>query len=130
MATQYYFKHKNPPLTEKEIKEKYKNIQEEMKEVLEWKKETEENLKDSTASPQKKGAAKRALKKVARRIDTVQGQIIYWKLRIKGESHFKSNIEKNEYWASCREKAKKEQRKIEENNLPDLLKKKSKKFNN
>jgi len=114
MATQYYSKHKNIPLTEKEIKEKYKDIQEEIKEVLEWKKETEATLKDSTASPQKKGAAKRALKKVARRIDTVQGQIIYWKMRIKGKSHFKANIEKNEYWASCREKAEEKQRKIEE----------------
>ena len=104
MATQYYSKHKNPPLTEEEIKEKYKDIQEEMQEVLEWKKETEANLNDSKASPQKKAAAKRAMKKVMRRIDTVQGQIIYWEHRIKGESHFKANIEKNEYWASCREK--------------------------
>ena len=101
---QYYSKHKNPPLTEDEIKEKYKDIQDEMKEVLEWKKETEATLEDSKASPQKKGAAKRALKKVAWRINTVQGQIIYWKFRVKGESHFKANIEKNEYWASCREK--------------------------
>ena len=116
MTTQYYSKHKNPLLTEEEIKEKYKEIQEEIKEVLKWKKETEATLKDSKASPQKKGAAKRAMKKVMRRIETVQGQIIYWKLRIKGESHFKANIEKNEYWASCREKAE----------LPNLLKKKSK----
>ena len=92
------------PLTEKEIRKKYKEIQEEMREVLEWKKESEANLKNSKSSPQKKGAAKRALKKIARRIDTVQGQIIYWKIRIKGESHFKANIEKNEYWASCKEK--------------------------
>jgi len=100
---QYYAKHKNPPLTEEEIKEKYKDIQEEMQEVLEWKKEEEAKLEDSKASPQKKAAAKRALKKVARRINTVQGQIIYWKLRVNGESHFKANLEKNEYWASCRE---------------------------
>jgi len=66
------------------------------------KKEEEAKLKDPEASPQKKGAAKRALKKVARRIDTVKGQIIYWELRVKGESHFKANLEKNEYWASCR----------------------------
>ncbi|MBU2104208.1 MAG: hypothetical protein KKF67_00320 [Nanoarchaeota archaeon] len=104
MSAQYYSKHKNPPLTEDEIKEKYKEIQEEMQEVLEWKKEEEAKLEDPKASPQKKGAAKRALTKVARRIDTVQGQIIYWKLRMNGESHFKANIEKNEYWASCREK--------------------------
>jgi len=104
MSAQYYSKHKNPPLTEDEIKEKYKEIQEEMQEVLEWKKEEEAKLEDPKASPQKKGAAKRALTKVARRIDTVQGQIIYWKLRMNGESHFKANLEKNEYWASCREK--------------------------
>jgi len=114
MATQYYSKHKNPPLTEEEIKEKYKDVQEEIKEVLEWKKETEATLKNSGASPQKKGAAKRAMKKILRRINTVQGQIIYWKLRIKGESHFKANIEKNEYWASCKEKAEDKRRKVEE----------------
>jgi len=120
---QYYSKHKNPLLTEGEIKEKYKDIQEEMQEVLEWKKETQATLEDSTASPQKKAAAKRTMKKVMRRIDTVQGQIIYWKFRINGESHFKANIEKNEYWASCQEKADEEKRKIEEENLPELLKK-------
>ena len=124
MAQKYYSSQKFTPLTEEEIKEKYKEIQEEMKEVLEWKKEEEAKLKDSKASPQKKGATKRALKRVARRIDTVQGQIIYWKLRVKGESHFKANIEKNEFWASCREKAEKEQRKKDEIELPELLKKK------
>tara|TARA_Y100000310_G_scaffold337938_1_gene426274 strand:- start:6808 stop:7125 length:318 start_codon:yes stop_codon:yes gene_type:complete len=102
MPPKYYSRHKNPPLTEEEIKERYSDIQEEMKEVLEWKKECEANLENPKSSPQKKGAAKRALKKVAWRIDTVQGQIIYWKLRVNGESHFKANIEKNEYWASCR----------------------------
>ncbi len=101
---QGYIRHKSIPLTEEEIKEKYKEIQEEMQEVLEWKKECEANLKASKASPQKKGVANRALKKVARRIDTVQGQIIYWRLRVNGESHFKASIEKNEYWASCGEK--------------------------
>ena len=105
MKQKYYSSHKNPPLTEDEIKERYKDIQEEMQEVLKWKKEEEAKLKDLKASPQKRGAAKRALKKVARRIDTVQGQIIYWKLRVNGESHFKSNLEKNEFWANCREKA-------------------------
>jgi hypothetical protein len=98
-----YSKHKTAPLTEEEIKEKYKDIQEEMKEVLDWKKEEESKLKDTKSSPQRKGAAKRALKKVARRIDTVKGQIIYWNLRVKGESHFKAGIEMNEYWAKCRE---------------------------
>lgn len=124
MVQKYYSKPKNPLLTEDEIKEKYKDIKEEMREVLEWKKEEEEKLKDFKASPQKKGVAKRALKKVARRIDTVQGQIIYWKLRLNGESHFKANLEKNEYWASCREKAEEEKRKKDEEDLPNLLKKK------
>jgi len=121
---QGYFKHKTPPLTEEEIKQKYKDTQEEMQEVLKWKKECEVNLKDPKASPQKKGAAKRALKKVAWRINSVKGQIIYWKLRIAGESHFKAGIEMNEYWASCREKEEKEKKKKEQEELPNLLKKK------
>ncbi len=100
---QTYKRRKSIPLTEEEIKQKYKNIQDELKEVLEWKKEEEEKLANINSSPQKKGAAKRALKKVARRIDTVKGQIIYWKLRVSGESHFKANLEMNEYWASCKE---------------------------
>jgi len=99
-----YTKHKFTPLTEDEIKEKYKDIQDELKEVLEWEKEEEAKLVDKNSSPQRKGAAKRALRKVARRINTVKGQIIYWKLRIAGESHFKASIEMNEYWANCNEK--------------------------
>ncbi len=104
MPQKYYSSPKKPPLTEEEIKEKYKEIQEEMQEVLDWKKEEEAKLKDPKTSPQKKAAAKRALKKIPWRINTVEGQIIYWKLRIKGESHFKANLEKNEFWAKCREK--------------------------
>ena len=115
---------KSDPLTDEEIKHKYEKIQEEMNEVLEWKKETETNLKNPKLSLQKRGSAKRVLKKIARRIDTVQGQIIYWKLRVNGGSHFKASIEKNEYWARCREKAEEEKRKIDEENLPNLLKKK------
>ena len=121
---QGYAKHKSTPLTEEEIKDKYAQIQEEMQEVLNWKKEEEEKLKDPKSSPQKKGAAKRALRKVERRIDTVQGQIIYWEMRVKGESHFKASLEKNEFWASCREKAEEEQRKKDEAGLPEMLKKK------
>ena len=102
MAQKYYAQHKNPPLTEEEIREKYKDIQDELQEVLKWKKEEEAKLKNPKSSPQKKGAAKRALKKVAWRINTVEGQIIYWKLRLAGESHFKASLEKNEYWAKCR----------------------------
>ena len=104
MAQKYYAGHKNPPLTEEEIKEKYKEIQEEMQEVLKWKKEEETKLKNTKSSSQKIGAAKRALKKIARRINTVKGQIIYWELRIKGVNHFRASIAKNEYWASCDEK--------------------------
>lgn len=96
-----YFKQKSTPLTEAEVKEKYKEIQEELQEVLEWKKEEEAKLEDPNSSPQKKGAAKRSLKKVARRINTVKGQILYWKLRSQGESHFKASIEMNEFWATC-----------------------------
>lgn len=103
MPTKFNFM-KSDPLTEEEIKEKYEEIQDEMKEVLKWENEEEKKLKDENASSQKKAAAKRALKKVARRIDTVQGQIIYWKLRSEGVSHFKAGIEKNEYWAQCNER--------------------------
>ena len=101
---QYYSKHKNPPLTKEEILERYKDAKDELKEVLEWEKEENQRLNNDKSSPQAKGAAKRALKKVARRINTVNGQIIYWELRVKGESHFKANLEKNEYWDSCKEK--------------------------
>jgi len=124
MAQEYYSKFKSPPLTKDEIKERYKEVQEEMQEVLKWKKEEEVKLKDSKISPQKKGAAKRALKKVERRINTVQGQIIYWKLRMKGESNFKANLEKNEYWESCRKRAEEEQIKQDKESLPNLLKRK------
>jgi hypothetical protein len=119
-----YAKQKTVPLTEDEIKEKYKEIKEELGEVLDWKKEEEAKLNDSQSSPQKKAAAKRALRRVARRIDTVNGQIIYWKLRSEGESHFKAGIEMNEYWASCREKAEAEKKKKDDESLPELLKKK------
>jgi hypothetical protein len=102
--TPNYYQIKKTPLTKEEIEDKYIDIQDEMKELLKWKAEEENNLKDKSASPQKLSAAKRALKKVARRIDTVNGQIIYWKLRKKGESHFKASLEMNEYWASCNDK--------------------------
>jgi hypothetical protein len=99
MATSYGYKGiKFPPLTPKEIEDKLKETEEEMKEVLEWKKEEEEKLGDKKATPQKIGAAKRALKKVARRIDTVNGNLIYWKLRKEGKSHFHAQLERNEYW--------------------------------
>ena len=79
---------KFPPLTSKEVEEKYKEAQEEMVEVLAWKKEEEERLADKKSKPQAVGAAKRALVKVARRIDTVNGNLLYWKLRKEGKSHF------------------------------------------
>jgi len=115
---------KSIPLTEKEIEQKYIEIQEELQEVYNWKKEEEAKLADPKSSPQKKAAAKRSLKKVDRRIDTVKGQIIYWELRKKGESHFKAGIEMNEYWAKCREEKEVEQKKLEEESMPELLKKK------
>jgi hypothetical protein len=89
---------KFPPLTNKEIEEKYKEAQEEMKEVLEWKKEEEARLADKKSKPQAVSAAKRALFKVERRIATVNGNILYWKLRIEGKSHFYANLERTEFW--------------------------------
>ena len=89
---------KFPPLTPKEIEEKYKEAQEEMGEVLEWKKEEEARLKDKKSKPQAISAAKRALFKVERRIATVNGNILYWKLRTEGKSHFYANLERTEYW--------------------------------
>jgi hypothetical protein len=89
---------KFPPLTVKEIAEKYKEAQSEVTEVLEWKKEEEKRLKDKKSKPQAKGAAKRALVRVARRIDTVNGNILYWKLRNEGKSHFYAGLERSEYW--------------------------------
>jgi hypothetical protein len=95
---------KFPPLTPKEIEEKYKEAQEEMGEVLEWKKEEEERLKDKKAKPQAVSAAKRALVKVERRIATVNGNILYWKLRKEGKSHFYANLERMEYWDKLKNK--------------------------
>lgn len=89
---------KFPPLTTKEIEEKYKESEEEMQEVLQWKKEEEARLNDKKSKPQAIGAAKRALVKVERRINTVNGNLIYWKLRKEGKSHFYANLERNEYW--------------------------------
>ncbi|MBS3076349.1 hypothetical protein J4481_01240 [Candidatus Pacearchaeota archaeon] len=97
------------PLTKEEIAERYAEVQEEMGEVLEWKKEEEARLVDENVSPQARSAAKRALKKVARRINTVKGTILYWKLRNEGQSHFKANLEKNELWASLSESDKSEE---------------------
>ena len=89
---------KFPPLTPKEIEEKYKETQSEMGEVLKWKKEEEKRLKSKSSKPQAISAAKRALVRVARRIDTVNGNILYWKLRNEGKSHFYAGLERSEYW--------------------------------
>ena len=86
------------PLTSEEIAERYEESKEEMGEVLEWKKEEEEKLNNSGEDNRKKSAAKRALNKVARRINTVKGNILYWKLRTEGQSHFKANLERHELW--------------------------------
>ena len=107
-----YNKPKFPPLTEKEIKEKYEDILDEKNEVLEWEKEETEKLNNPESSPQKKAAAKRALKKVQRRKDTVDGQIVYWKHRVEGYTHFKSSIEMYEYWEKCKQRDKAEREKI------------------
>jgi hypothetical protein len=93
------------PLTEEEISEKYSEAEEEMQEVLEWKKEEEERLANPNTKPQGKAAAKRALeKKIPRRINTVKGNILYWKLRKEGKSHFAANLERNELWAELQGK--------------------------
>jgi hypothetical protein len=89
---------KFPPLTNKEIEEKYKEAEEEMEEVLKWKKEEEKRFVSKNSKPQAKGAAKRALTKVARRIATVNGNLLYWKLRKGGKNHFYASLERNEYW--------------------------------
>lgn len=99
MAMSYGYKGiKFPPLTASEIEEKFSEAQEEMEEVLEWKKEEEKRLADEKSKPQAKAAAKRALVKVARRIDTVNGNLLYWKLRKEGKSHFHANLERAEFW--------------------------------
>lgn len=114
---------KHAPLTSKEIEEKVEDVNDEMKEVLEWKKEEEDKLKaDKFKTHQAKSACLRALKKVARRIDSVKGMQMYWKMRKDGVSHFRASIELNEYWASLKEKAKEKEAKKEELELPDLLK--------
>jgi hypothetical protein len=106
---------KFPPLTPKEIEEKYKEAQEEMGEVLEWKKEEEERIQDKKAKPQAISAAKRALVKVARRIDTVNGNILYWKLRKDGKSHFYANLERTEFWDKLKNGDSGEEKNSEEN---------------
>ena len=97
MANYGYKGIKFPPLTSKEIEERSKETEEEMQEVLEWKKEEEDRLVNGK-TPQAKNAAKRALVKVARRIDTVNGNLLYWKMRKEGKSHFHANLERAEYW--------------------------------
>jgi hypothetical protein len=105
---------KFPPLTTKEIAERYKEAQSEVAEVLEWKKEEEKRLVSKNSKPQAIGAAKRALVKVARRIDTVNGNILYWKLRTEGKSHFYANLERTEYWDKLKNGDSKEESKEEE----------------
>ena len=95
---------KFPPLTEEEIEERYGEAKDEMKEILEWKKEEELRLEDKNSKHQAKSAAKRALNRVSRRIDTVNGNLLYWKLRKQGKSHFYANLERHEYWAKLSER--------------------------
>jgi len=120
---QSYHTRRDGPLTPEEVKEKYKETKEEMKEVLEWKKEEETKLKeDKFKTHQAKSACYRALKKVARRIDSVNGMLMYWKNRIEGMNHFRASIELNEYWAMLKEKAEEKLKKEAEEKLPKLLK--------
>jgi len=85
-----------PPLTPKEIEEKLKETQDEMKVVFKWKKENEaKKPKDKRALSWKT----REANKIQKRIDSVNGMLMYWKLRVEGKSHFYASIELNEYWA-------------------------------
>lgn len=97
MVSYGFKKIKFPPLTAKEIDDKFAEAKDEMKEVLEWKKEEEDRLVNGK-TPQAKSAAKRALVRVARRVNTVNGNLLYWKLRKEGKSHFFANIERAEFW--------------------------------
>ena len=104
---QSYHTKRDGPLTPQEIEDKYKDALEEQQEVFGWKKEEEEKLKqDKFKTHQAKSACLKNLKKVARRIDSVNGMIDYWNNRKKGMSHFRASIELNEYWAELKEKAK------------------------
>jgi hypothetical protein len=104
---------KFPPLTPKEIEEKYKEAEEEMQEVLEWKKEEEERFANPK-TPQAKSAAQRAFPKVERRINTVKGNILYWKLRKEGKSHFHASLERAEFWDKLKKGDSKEEEDEEE----------------
>jgi len=97
---------KFPPLTPKEIEERYEEALEELEEVKKWKKEEEKRLRSKSATPQAKGAAKRALPKVKRRMATVNGNILYWKLRKEGKSHFFAGLERSEYWDKIKNESK------------------------
>jgi hypothetical protein len=54
------------------------------------------------------------LVKVARRIDTVNGNILYWKLRKEGKSHFYANLERTEFWDKLNKGDSEEESKEEE----------------
>jgi len=96
MVKYTYHGPKSVPLTPKEIEDKLKETQEEMKVVLKWKKENEaKKPKDKRALSWKK----REAAKIQKRIDSVNGMLMYWKLRVEGKSHFYASIELNEYWA-------------------------------
>ncbi len=94
---------KFPPLTDEEIKKRYEEAKEEIEEVLKWKEEEEKRLVKGK-TPQAKSAAKRALVKIPRRINTVKGNLLYWKLRVEGKSHFHASLERNELWDELKNK--------------------------
>ena len=120
-----YHTKRDGPLSQEEVEEKYKETKDEMQVVLDWKKEEEEKIaKDDFKTHQARSASKRNMKKIARRIDSVKGMIMYWDLRRKGKKHFYASIELNEYWASLKERDSKEKSKKEKKELPNLLKKK------
>ncbi len=124
---QSYHTRRDGPLTQEEIEEKYQGVQEELREVIKWKKEEKTKLKeDKFKTHQAKSACLRAMKKVERRMGSVEGMIGYWKNRVEGMTHFRASIELNEYWAGLKEKAeKKDQEKFDkevQGRLPKILK--------
>ena len=126
---QSYHTKRDKPLNQEEIEEKCEEVQEEMQEVLIWKKEEEDKLKkDKFKTHQAKSACLRNIKKVARRIDSVNGMIDYWNNREKGMTPFRASIELNEYWAELKEKAKvKEEAELAPKGVPSILRSEGKK---
>lgn len=111
------------PLSDDEVKEKYKEVQEEWDEVNNWFIEETKKLKeDEFKTHQAKTACKKNIEKAKKRVDSVRGTMEYWKNRTEGMSHFRASIILHEYWASLKERDESEKKNDKEN--PKILKKK------